>query len=233
MRDVTILRNIGQDQAAPSIVRQAAGAPSCKIRKFDVESFAPGKGVVTISRVNGNTVEPIGTFDVNVAPLYSGIFTLGAARTEAVDPKYKLVTNGTDQVIAPEDSSDKDTVYSIYYTPFILGKRDLEKPFTFSNFYRHINPTVGLVVDDVSNNFMAGISIDLPRGILITAGQHYRKITVLSKESGLTAGSVFTGAPETIPTSKSWESEKFVAVSVDIRVMAQLIRNAFTAGTGN
>lgn len=232
-RDVTAVRIIGQGVTPPSIEqKQALTAPTCKMRLFEgIDSFAPGKGVVTISRVNGNAVEPIGTFDVNVAPLYSGIFTLGAARTEAVDPKFKLVANGADQVIAPGDASEKDTVYSIFYTPFILGKRDLEKPFRLDKWYRHINPTIGLVLDDVSNNFMAGISIDLPRGIVITAGRHYRKVTVLSEESGLTVGSVFTGAPETIPTSKSWESEKFIAVSVDLRVMAQLIKSAFTTAT--
>ena len=232
-RDVTAVRIIGQGTPTPSIdQRQSLNAPTCKMRLFEgIDSFGPGKGVVTISRVNGNAVEPIGTFELIVAPLYSGIFTLGAARTEAVDPKYKLVANGADQVIAPSDISDRDTVYSIFYTPFVLGKRDLEKPVKLDTWYRHINPTIGLVLDDVSNNFMAGISIDLPRGIVVTVGQHYRRVTVLSKESGLSVGSVFSGAPETIPTAKSWESEKFVSVSIDLRVMAQLIKSAFTSTT--
>lgn len=229
IRDLTTVHIIGQEQAAPSIERHARG--ECMMRKFDpIDSFAPGKGVVTISRVRGDAVESIGNFELNVATLYSGIFSLGAARTEAVDPKFKLVTNGTDQVIAPGDSSDKDTVYTIFYTPFVWGKRDLEKPFDLSQWYRHINPTVGFAVDDVSNNFLGGLSIDLPRGIVITAGWHYRKITQLSKQSGLAVGSVFTGEPDTLPTAKSWESEQFIAVSVDIRVMGQLIRNAFTGG---
>jgi hypothetical protein len=227
IRDVTVLRNIGSDVGAPLIERQARGDATCKMRPFEIDSFAPGRGVVTISRVNGNAVEAISTFDLTVAPLYSGIFTLGTARTEAVNPEYKLVANGADQVIAPGDTSDKDTLYAIYYTPFVIGKRDLEKPFRSSKWFRHINPTVGLVLDDVSDNFMVGLSIDLPRGILITAGRHYRKVDVLSAQSGLSVGSVFTGAPETIPTAKTWES---VGISVDIRVMSQLFRNAFTSG---
>jgi hypothetical protein len=230
IRDVTVIRNIGEGVQAPSIERQArAGAPTCGMRRFDIGDFAPGKGVVTISRVRNDAVEPIGAFELNVAPLYSGIFSLGAISTEAVDPEFKLVTNGTDQVIAPGDASDDDLFYSIFYTPFLSGKRDTEKPFAGSKWYRHFNPAFGLVLDDVSDHFLFGLSIDLPRGFVLTAGQHYRKVTVLSEESGYAIGSVFPGAADTIPTAESWEHEKFVSVSFDIRVMAQLIRNAFTA----
>lgn len=233
IRDVTILRYVGEGVQAPGLGEShARGEEStCAMRKFDIDSFAPGKGVVTISRAKGDDVSTISTFDMVVAPLYSGMFTLGAARSNLVDPKYKLVTNGSNQVIAPGDTSDKDTLYSIFYTPFVWGRRDLEKPFVWSNWYHHINPTVGFVIDDVSNNFLAGVSVDLPRGVLITFGKHYRRVTVLSKESGLSTGSTFTGTADTVPTSKSWKSDNFVAVSVDIRVMAQLIKSAFTATT--
>ena len=64
---------------------------------------------------------------------------------------------------------------------------------------------------------------------MLTAGWHYRKIDVLSEESGLSEGSVFTGAADTLPVSKKWESDKFIALTIDIRVMAQLIKAAFTA----
>ena len=229
IRDVTILRNVGESTVASSIGRQGReGAPPCKMRQFTVENFAPGKGVVQISRVKGDEVAPIGTFDIDVAPLYSGIFTLGAARSSIVDRKFAVVPNNGSTVIGSTDVSDKDTVYSIFYTPFVWGKRDLEKPFSLSTLYKHINPTVGFVVDDVSNNFLVGLSLDLPRGVVVTAGRHYRRVTVLSKESGLKLGSPFTGASDTIPTAKSWENASFIAVSVDIRVMSQLIKNAFT-----
>ena len=234
IRDVTLVRNVGEGvQAAGLGQAQARGEESnCAMRKYDgIDSFAPGKGVVTISRVKGDDISTISTFEIDVAPLYSGMFTLGAARSNLVDPKYKLVTNGSNQVIAPGDTSGKDTLYSIFYTPFIWGRRDLEKPFVWPNWYRHINPTVGFVVDDVSNNFLAGVSVDLPRGVLLTFGKHYRRVTVLSKESGLSTGSAFTGTADTIPTAKSWKSDNFVAVSVDIRVMVQLVKSAFTATT--
>ena len=228
MRDLTILRNIGE---GTQIQRQAVGgaAPVCKMKGFEgIDSFAPGKGVVTISRAKNDAVEAIGTVELNVAPLYSGIFTMGVARTDIVNPKYKLVTNGSDNVIALGDASDTDTLYTVNYTPFVWGKRDLEKRMNGSNWYRHINPTIGLALDDVSNNFLVGVSIDLPRGVLITAGVHYRKIDVLSEESGFAVGDVFAGAADALPTSSKWDSDKFIAVSIDIRVMAQLIKSAFT-----
>ena len=234
-RDLTRVRILGEGVETPEIKqRQAQGEGiTCAMRSFELENFTAGKGVVTISRVKGESVAAISTFDLNVAPLYSGMFTLGAFRTDLVDSKYKLVAKGSDQVIAPENTSNKDTRYSIFYTPFVWGRRDLEKPFVWSNWYQHINPTVGFVLDDVSDNFLAGVSIDLPRGVVITVGKHYGKVTKLSKESGLSAGSVFTGAADTIPTSESWQSDNFVAVSFDIGVMAKLIKSAFTTTTGN
>ncbi|AQT61244.1 hypothetical protein [Cellvibrio sp. PSBB023] len=234
IRDLTKIRIIGEDVEVPGLGKQHAQGEeiTCAMRKFEIDSFAPGKGVVAISRVKGEEVSAISTFDLNVARLYSGMFTLGAFRTDLVDPKYKLVSNGSDQVIAPENSSDTDTRYSIFYTPFIWGRRDLEKPFEWSSWYQHINPTLGFVLDDVSDNFLAGVSIDLPRGVVVTVGKHYGKVTQLSKESGLSTGSVFTGAADTIPTSESWESDNFVAVSFDIGVTVKLIKSAFTTTTG-
>jgi hypothetical protein len=67
--------------------------------------------------------------------------------------------------------------------------------------------------------------------VLLTFGKHYRRVTALSKESGLSTGSAFTGTADTIPTAKSWKSDNFVGVSVDIRVLAQLIESTFTATT--
>ncbi len=234
MRDLTRIRILGEGAEIAGIKeRQTLREPiTCAMRKIDIDSFGAGKGVVTISRVKGEEVSTISTFDLNVAPLYSGMFTLGAFRTDLVDTNYKLVAQGADNVIAPENSSDTDTRYSIFYTPFVWGRRDIEKPFAWSSWYQHINPTVGFVLDEVSDNFLAGVSFDLSRGVLITVGKHYGKVTVLSEESGLTAGSVFTGAADTIPTAESWKSDNFVAISFDIGVMSKLIKSAFTTTPG-
>ena len=149
IRDLSVVRVIGEGTTVPSIERHAAGT-QCKMRAFEgIDSFAPGKGVVTISRAKDEGIETVSNFELNVAPLYSGIFTLGAAVSDVVNPKYKLVTNGTDQVIARGDASDNDTLFTVFYTPFVWGKRDVEKPMTRSTWYRHINPSIGLVLDDV------------------------------------------------------------------------------------
>ncbi len=222
-RDRGIVRLVGGNESVPEIARQAKG---CDVRTFKLTDFAPGRAQVQIEVQQGTQTVPVGSFDFNVNPLYSGMLTLGAVWSNVVDPGFKLVSNGTTTVIAPGAEGKRDLLYTLFYTPFVWGKRDLEKSVPW---YQYFNPSIGVVPAHIGDNAMVGISLDLPMGFVITAGRHYRKITVLSGAAGLKAGAPFTGTVDQLPTAKSWENDNFYAVTIDLRAMVQVLRVA--AGT--
>lgn len=221
-RDVGTVRIVGAGEQIPQIARQAGG---CGVQQFTLNDFAPGRATVQISALQGTQEVPLGTFDFNVNPLYTGMFTLGAAWTNLVDPGFKLVSQGGQTVIGVGEEGDQDLLYVLSYTPFVWGKRDLEKKIPWRERF---NPMVGIAVDDVQDNAFVGISADLPAGIVLTFGRHFRRITVLS--TGLSVGDPFTGTADQLPTAKEWENENFFGLTIDLRAMVQLLRAA--AGTG-
>ena len=227
-RDVGTVRIVGGDQQLPQIARQAGG---CGVQQFTLNDFAPGRATVRISALQGTQEVPLGTFDFNVNPLYSGMFTLGAAWTNLVDPGFKLVSEGGQTVIGVNEEGDRDLLYVLSYTPFVWGKRDLEKRIPW---HQRLNPMIGIAVNDVQDNAFVGISADLPAGVILTFGRHFRRITVLPEGTGLAVGDPFTGTADQLPTAKEWENENFFGLTIDLRAMVQLLRVAAgTAGGGS
>jgi hypothetical protein len=229
-RDVTAVQILGAGQPVPDLVaRQGAPVADCGTREFRLENFAPGQGKVQISALQGTTPTPIGNFEFNVNALYSGMLTLGAARTKVVDPtSFSLASVGGQTVIAAEEDGDDDLVYTLFYTPFLWGKRDIQKSVPF---WQHLNLSIGLAPEAVTDNAFAGITADLPAGIAVTWGWHFRQVETLTQ--GLAVGSPFTGTADQIPTTKDWDDGKFWAVSIDLRAMVQVLRAAMGTGGGS
>jgi len=230
-RDAQTVRIVGAGLTVPEGLRQAAPVANCTTLELTLAEFAPGQGKVQISSFQDKDWVPLGTFDFQVDPLYTGILSLGAARTNLVDPSFKIASNGTENVVALGDEGDDDVLYALFYTPYVWGKRDLEKKIPLRRWYKRLNPSFGIVPDDVTDNVLAGITIDLPAGFLFTYGWHFRRVTVLPEETGLTVGSPFAG--ETLPTAKEWEDDTFLSLTVDLRAMVQLFTAALGGGGGS
>ena len=226
-RDVTAVQIVGSGQQAPLLTRQAGLVPDCGEQKFLLSNFAPGEGQVQISALQGTQLTATGSFDFNVNPLYTGMLTLGAARTDLVDAGFKIASVGGQTVIAAGEEGDQDLIYTLFYTPFVWGKRDLQKRVPW---YKHLNPTIGVAPDDITDNAFAGVNADLPAGISLTFGRHFRQIEVL--EQGLAVGSPFAGAADQLPTAQEWEDGSFWAISIDLRIMVQVLRAAAVGGGG-
>lgn len=227
-RDVQTLRIVGQGSTVPQqLITNQAGAV-CGTLEFRLADFAPGQGKFQISSYQNDEWVALGSGDFNVDPLYSGMFSLGGAWTDLVDPDFKLAANGSGgNVIAVGGSGKNELLYTLFYTPFVWGKRDLEKRVPW---YGHINPSFGIVPQKVDENAMVGITIDLPQGLLFTFGRHYRRITVLPDSTGLTPGSPFMGTAAEIPTASKWRDDNFFAVTIDLRAAVQLFTAAFGGG---
>jgi hypothetical protein len=226
-RDVTSVQIVGAGETAPTLTRQAGLVAQCTERRFPLDNFAPGQGTVQISALQGTQLTPTGTFDFNVNPLYTGMLTLGAARTRIVDPGFKLAAVDGQTVIAAGEEGDEDLIYTLFYTPFVWGKRDLQKRVPW---YRHFNPSLGIAPQDITDNAFAGITADLPAGIALTFGWHFRQVETLTQ--GLAAGMPFAGSADQLPTAEEWESDHFLALSIDLRAMVQLFQAALGGGTG-
>ena len=228
------IRIVGQDVdltgLRDSLRRQAAEElPPCGSLTVDLADFAPGKGQIEIAAQKADGEEVLGTVDVGVNPLYTGAFSLGVIRTKLLDPAFGLRFNGTDSIITVTednvqgiDSGDHRIEYALLYTPFVWGRRDLEKDTPFG--LNHLNPTIGLVLNDVADNFLAGVSADVLGSIYFTAGAHAGRVRQLDSRSGLSVGSAFDGPRTAIPTVKQWRTEFFLGVSVDVRAAVQLLR---------
>jgi hypothetical protein len=226
-RTVTAVNILGAGETVPTLTRQAGLVAECGERRFSLDNFSPGQGKVQISALQGTQLTPTGSFDFNVNPLYTGMLTLGAARTNLVDPGFKLATVNGQTVIAAGEGGSNDLVYTLFYTPFVWGKRDVQKRIPL---YKHLNPTIGVAPEDLTGNAFVGITADLPAGFTLTYGRHFRQIEVLTQ--GLTVGTAFAGTADQIPTSLEWKNGNFWAVSIDIRAMVQILRAALGAGGG-
>jgi hypothetical protein len=112
-------------------------------------------------------------------------------------------------------------LYTLFYTPFIWGGRDIQRSISF---WQHLNPTVGLSLNDPLNNVFLGLSVDLFNSIVFTAGGTVSHVAQLDASSSLAPGSPFTGTSNDLPVTHSWQTGHFFAVSVDLRAAVQLLQ---------
>jgi len=234
-RSVGTLNILGAGTDVSKLLRQSEGAPvQLGCRTVTLGDFASGKGEVEIAFVDDKgAAQVLGSFDFAVNPTYTGAFSLGAIRTPLLDPDIGLAFNGTDTVITAktdgiqgEDKKAHRILYTVAYTYYMWGRRDVEKP---RPFWHRINPMMGVVLNDIPNNFIAGATVDLFDGVFLHAGAHAGKVRALDPHSGLELGDKFTAEAKELPIVRRWKTKFFVGVSIDLRAAAQL----FTAAVGS
>lgn len=213
----------------PTTPQQAGGieppTPPCDRRRFVLKDFAPGAAEIELSAfVDGQSV-PIQTIPFAVSPLYDGMFSVGAATSDLTDRTFTVVKRGTESVVA-EKREGATTRFAVMYTPF-WHKRDPAKPRPFSvrqprTLLEHINPMVGITLSDIGKNALAGVSLDLGPFVL-SYGVHVSDVRRLSERSGLKPGDPFTGTEADLPVVTGWETDNFVAVSIDLRAALKLL----------
>lgn len=244
IRTVGAVRFIGQGTDLSKVFRQQAervdslrpaAPPQCRIETFVLHDFEQGKGEVEISALTGklgdeDATEVVGGFEFNVNPLYSGAFSLGAMRTTLSAPEFGLAANGGNNVISVRENGEFRVKYLLMYTHFIWGKRDVEK--LPGNPLQRLNPSMGVVIDDIPNNWVGAVTADPFEGVYISYGVHFGRVKRLDPESDLEVGDVFTGEEDDIPTRQHWVGKPFFSVTVDVRAAAELLRMALTGAAG-
>lgn len=216
-------------------VDSLAPTPRCGLRTFVLRDFKHGKGEVEISALTGkvgddDATQVVGGFEFNVNQLYSGAFSLGAMRTTLAAPEYGLTAKGGNNVVSVHENGDFRVKYLLMYTHFIWGKRDVEK-LPRNPLYR-LNPSMGVVIDDIPNNWVGAITADPFEGVYVSYGVHFGRVKRLDPESGRHVGDAFTGEEDDIPTRQHWIGKPFLSVTVDVRAAAELLRMALTGAAG-
>lgn len=194
--------------------------PPCIDHPFVVQDFASGTGEVEI-KVTEGPEQLTSSFDFIVHNLYHGMFSFGPLRSEVSQDAFSLAPRGDEQIIVFSENGGEDVFYSVLFTPFVWGQRDIEKPPL--KFYHRVNPSFGVTLDDFSDNALAGISVDLGP-FVFTGGVHFARVRKLSEKSGLSEGDPFAGEASEIPTTLHWDHGAFVGVSIDLRAASQLLQ---------
>ena len=214
---------LGADLTIPVMSRQAAG---CAAKVFTLSDFAPGTGVIEVEAMTSAGPLTLGRLEFPVNRLYTGMFSLGPFWTSAVDANYGLVWNGSSQIVSAREKGKQRMLYALFYTPFVWGKRDIE---IHVPLHHRLNPTLGLVLNDVANNALVGISADFFDGFVVTFGGHLARVSTLDPSSGLAEGAEFTGDPSRFSTAQHWIFRPFVAISVDLRAAVQFLKAAISS----
>lgn len=216
----------------------SAGSEKCAMTGVLLENFAgnaPGKVKISLMTpkkdASGNDshkefeMQAVGGFDLPVHRLYRGAFSFGLMRTELSNPTY-TVPEG-DSVLV-ETATGRRYLYTLLFTPFLWGARDVES-WSLARLPQYINPSVGVVVNEVGKNGVAGLTIELPAGIFLTAGLHTGRVT--RPAHGYRAGESVPATRREAPSEERWETETFSSVSVDLRAAAKFLSRLGTGGS--
>jgi hypothetical protein len=214
---------LGSSATVPSAFLKAGG---CEAVRASLGDFNAGKGEVTIAAqiTQGSTPgsTTTGTFEFNVDTLYSGAFSLGPMYTTVKSPTFGLVGKGSSNVVTETDKAADRVIVALVYTPYVWGRRDPEKEYLHSIFdYHRLNPMFGIVLNDVTNNAIVGLSYNLSSMIYLNMGAHFGKVKNIDPNSGLAVGSTFTGTGTSVPTQTQWKTGFFVGFSMDLTAAAK------------
>ncbi|QRN99168.1 hypothetical protein JRI60_09170 [Archangium violaceum] len=222
--------------AGTQVVLQTAQA--CKPTWSTLTDFAPGAGQIEITTVDAQNKETRSVIEFNVRTLYRGMLSFGGVWTGLSDPSFGTTTRDGVTVITNRELGPNRLLYAIFLTPFVWGPRDFEKEPALlvsgvrdtGSLLRHINPSLGLVVNNPLENALLGLSVDLLDGVVITAGVHVGHVSVLDPNANVSLGQQFS-SEEQIPTAKKWRTSFFWSASVDLRAAVQLLQTVFGVRT--
>jgi len=90
--------------------------------------------------------------------------------------------------------------------------RDLSEP---PGLLDRVNPYVGVGLKNPGREYLAGVSLELARGLDVVWGVHIARTEQLT--NGVTEGATFNGTRNDLPTRNEWKtSTSFWGVSVDL-----------------
>ncbi len=234
LRTVTVSNVLGAGAAvtgmASGLNLQGLRVVTCGVFHAAFNDLASGRAQIEIGVLGDDgTTEIRNTFDFDVNALYTGAYTFGAIRTEVGSPAFGKVYDGADTVVSMTAGDGQRIQYVMTYTPFVWGPRDVTRPP--ARWYEGLNPFVGVVLNDVPNNAIVGVSYSVGSMLYLMGGVHAARVLSLDQRAGAAVGQPFGNRGATVPTVKSWKSGWFWGVTVDLQGAVGLLRAALSATT--
>lgn len=234
LRTVTVSNVLGgttnASGAAPEFNRQGLPVTTCGVFHAEFNDLAPGAAEVEIAVLGDDgTTELKNTFDFDVNALYTGAYTFGAIRTNLGSPEFAKVYNGADTVVSTTADAGQRIQYIMTYTPFVWGARDVTRPP--ARWYEAIDPFVGVVLNDIPNNAIAGLSYSVGSMLYVIGGVHAARVLTLDANAGAELGKPFENRAASVPTVKSWKAGWFWGIAVDLQGAIGLLKTALGSTT--
>jgi hypothetical protein len=181
--------------------------------------FAPPQVVVVIKR-DGTEIR---RHVLRVAKNYIAAFRLGVGQSDIRFNDFQLrapAGGGTANVVtnrADEDGEPRYFLSMVFYAwhfwdnRFWNGRDISESPTLIDR----VNPYVGFGLKDPGREYLAGVSLELARGLDVVWGVHVARTDQLT--NGLTEGATFSGTRDALPTRYEWKTNtQFFGVSADL-----------------
>ena len=201
---------------------------TCGVDTTTIGDFASGDAQIEISALDDDgTTHVENTFDFNVHALYTGAYALAAISTNVANPSFGKAFNGTDTVVTATDDGRHRVLYAMTYTPFVWGRRDITRPT--ARWWEALNPMVGVVLNDIPNNAIIGVSYDVGNLLYATGGLHAARVSTLDQTAGAVLGQPYENRAATVPTVKRWEYGWFGGASIDLQGAVGLLKAALGA----
>lgn len=226
--EVIRFAGIGDEQ---SLVGDTSDATDCKLISDSLMHFSPGVAQISISVLQNNEFVDIGKIEFEVRPLYSGAISLGvvAATLYREDRYYDAVASGGSVSILSRKGAFVKPVYALLFTPFLVsGPRDIKSKKLF------VNPIIGLGIGNLGREFLIGVDIDFLNGMLHTStGVYIGKVDRLHQDFRGDLLTAFSGDTNEIPLETHWRTGPFLGLSLNARIVVNILGMGTKALIGN
>ncbi|MDE3172305.1 MAG: hypothetical protein KGN74_04465, partial [Gemmatimonadota bacterium] len=199
LRTVTVSNVLGAGAAVPQADLNRQGLPvmRCGVFHATFTDLAAGAAQIEISVLGDDgAAEVRNTVDFDVNALYTGAYTFGAIGTQLGSPAFGKVYDGADTVVSRTTGAGPRVQYIMTYTPFVWGPRDVTR--SPARWYEALNPFVGIVLNDVPNNAVAGVSYGLGSMLYLIGGVHAAHVAALDDRAGVAVGQPFENRGATV-----------------------------------
>jgi len=208
---------------------RVASEGQCKTAMWILRDFAPGIGEIEmrVAWPSGGTQDSTGYavhslakigFPVNT--LYAGALFFGPIITTLANPAFGIRANAGDSMIKTIEYATRPgarTEYALFYTPFWFSKRDIEVDRS-----SHFDPVIGLVLNDVPNNFLVGLTAHFGYTFYAVGGVQWGRVQRLDDSSPFGVGARIEGGAEAIPVNTRFAWGLFGGFGLDLRAVGRL-----------
>jgi hypothetical protein len=186
--------------------------------------------------------ESLGTYTIQMTPVYHGSFNVGFVTTNLANPTYALFDNpaNTDEKVVKRSEDGKRTVLTFMATaytsiPIIIEKltgADIPWNKTYSrNFlddhrlFERFYPAIGVgFTDKTLENIFYGIDWEVTRGLGVFAGWHRGKINTYNAPPDFKFSETVTSEAEfNLRSDRQWKTKFAIGINIDPLVVTKLL----------